>query len=169
MRICSVEGCDKKHFGKGYCNKHYINLKRHNNPLYVAPRYNHSKKCSVIDCNRKYYGKGYCQLHYQRFKNHGSTLYTGHERHGMTHSSEFIIWTGMIQRCTNKNAANYSRYGGRGITVCERWRNSFLAFYEDMGPRPFPEAQIDREKNDKGYYKSNCRWVTRIVNMRNRG
>lgn len=81
---------------------------------------------------------------------------------------EYRIWQGMIQRCVNKRGAAYHRYGGRGITVCDRWQNSFAAFYADMGPRPSPEMQLDRIDNDKGYSRENCRWATRQQNVMNR-
>jgi hypothetical protein len=74
----------------------------------------------------------------------------------------------MINRCTNVNNEAYNDYGGRGITVCDRWLNSFEAFYEDMGPRPSPNHSIDREENDLGYYKDNCRWATRVEQNNNR-
>ena len=82
--------------------------------------------------------------------------------------SEYGLWCSMKKRCYSKNHTSYKYYGGRGITVCDRWRNSFDAFLEDMGKRPFPKAQIDRRDNDNGYFKENCRWVTRTENMRNR-
>jgi len=59
-------------------------------------------------------------------------------------------------------------YGGRGITVCDEWRYSFIRFNEDMGERPGCQYQIDRIDNAKGYFKENCRWVTRLVNARNK-
>jgi hypothetical protein len=87
--------------------------------------------------------------------------------HGLSDSPEYGIWQAMIKRCTKPNDPAYSDYGGRGITVTDRWLNSFEAFYEDMGPRPSPDHSIDREENDKGYYKENCRWVTRIEQANN--
>lgn len=88
--------------------------------------------------------------------------------HGMTSTAEYRSWKAMIRRCTNSNDKSYSDYGGRGITVCDRWMNSFEAFYQDMGNRPSVDHSLDREENDKGYYKENCRWATRIEQNNNK-
>lgn len=74
----------------------------------------------------------------------------------------------MRLRCLDPKHKAYPNYGGRGITVCDRWKEDFLAFYSDMGPKPSPDHELDREDNDKGYELGNCRWVTRSVNDRNR-
>lgn len=73
----------------------------------------------------------------------------------------------MKQRCYNPKATQYADYGGRGITVCDRWRYSFHAFLEDMGPRP-PGHSIDRIDSDKGYGPDNCRWADKKTQQRNR-
>lgn len=89
-------------------------------------------------------------------------------KHGMWESREYSSWENMIQRCTNPKAAKYDMYGGRGVTVCERWLNSFQAFYEDMGPRP-ENTSLDRRDSNKGYYKENCKWSNlreQLVNVR---
>lgn len=83
-------------------------------------------------------------------------------------TDEYNIWGGMIQRCTNENSDSYPRYGGRGIKVCDRWLNSFEAFFEDMGPRPSKKHSIDRYPNNDGDYGPfNCRWATTKEQFRN--
>jgi len=73
----------------------------------------------------------------------------------------------MIQRCEYKKNANYYLYGGRGISVCKRWRGAFALFKKDMGDKPTPKHQLDRKNNNGNYCLSNCRWVTRKENQRN--
>lgn len=74
--------------------------------------------------------------------------------------SEYSTWGGMKARCYYLKHKDYKNYGGRGITVCERWRSSFVNFLLDMGPRPSSIHTLDRRNNVKGYDKSNCRWAT---------
>src|SRR3990172_5527061 len=87
--------------------------------------------------------------------------------HGMSKTNEYRIWSGIIKRCENKNCRNWLRYGGRGIKICERWRNSFQAFYKDMGPRPSLAHSIDRINAGGNYEPSNCRWATYKEQARN--
>jgi len=85
--------------------------------------------------------------------------------HGMHKTTIYKLWTSMMQRCTNPAGKDYPRYGGRGITVCERWTR-FENFYADMGLRPEGKT-LDRIDNDKGYSPDNCRWATLQEQMRN--
>ncbi len=86
-------------------------------------------------------------------------------KHGMYGSPEYKTWQGMKQRCYNKSFQQYADYGGRGITVCERWM-SFENFLEDMSKRP-EGMSLDRIDNEKGYSKENCRWTTEYEQKRN--
>lgn len=90
-----------------------------------------------------------------------------HWRHGGCDSREYQTWSSVKQRCLNSLYAGYANYGGRGISVCERWLNSFEAFCEDMGPSPSGEHSIDRIDNDGNYEPGNCRWATKGEQMRN--
>ena len=82
-------------------------------------------------------------------------------------SPEYTTWVHMIQRCHNTANKDYKNYGGRGITVCDLWRESFEAFYMMVGPRPFPKATIDRTDVNKGYEPGNCTWASRTQQNRN--
>ncbi|NOV25919.1 hypothetical protein E5S69_20670 [Cupriavidus necator] len=88
--------------------------------------------------------------------------------HGLSYTPEYRAWQTMRLRCCNPDNAAYADYGGRGITVCDRWLDSPENFLADMGQKPSPKHELDRIDNDKGYSPGNCRWATRKVNDRNR-
>lgn len=90
----------------------------------------------------------------------------GHSQGGKR-SKIYMVWGSMIRRCTNPEHKYYSDYGGRGITVCGRWMK-FPDFLKDMGKDWKSGLTLDRENNEKGYYKKNCRWVTWKQQQRNR-
>jgi hypothetical protein len=82
-------------------------------------------------------------------------------------SPEYRAWVHIHSRCTDSNASDYPRYGGRGIMVCERW-DSFENFLADMGPRPSAKHSIDRINNDGNYEPGNCQWATTIEQANNK-
>lgn len=98
--------------------------------------------------------------------NRGMKLYRHGHHAGGKKTSTYSIWVGIIRRCLNEKNAAYPRYGGRGITVCDRWR-VFTNFLEDMGERP-DGLSLDRIDNSQGYYPENCRWADAKTQSRNR-
>ena len=82
--------------------------------------------------------------------------------------TEYSIWCSMIKRRENPNCKAYPNYGGRGIKVCESWRNDFLAFLNDVGHRPSYDLSLDRIDNDGDYEPGNVRWATRKEQANNK-
>ena len=134
--------------------------------------------CSFAGLNKRRNAQWQCQCSCGTFKVvlsqnllRGSTQSCGClqrvRTHGLTYTPEYIVWAGMNARCRDINNTKYQNYGGRGITVCERWRTSFAAFLEDMGTRPSPHHTIERLDNNVGYEPSNCCWKTWKEQARN--
>jgi hypothetical protein len=81
--------------------------------------------------------------------------------HNRRPSPEYQAWVGMVRRCHYEAAPNFPAYGGRGISVCDEWRNSYIVFREHAGRRPSSAYSLDRINNDGNYEPGNVRWATR--------
>lgn len=113
------------------------------------------------------------------FQNWGQTASCGcligeaNSRRSTTHGEsrrtpEYVVWNKIKQRCGNPNNSHYSYYGGRGISVCQEWQNSYETFLDYVGRRPSPEHELDRYPNNNGNYEpGNVRWATKTEQMNN--
>lgn len=97
-------------------------------------------------------------------------LLKANTKHGKTGTIEYRLWAGVLTRCYNTKEQSYQHYGGRGITVCARWRGAggFENFLSDMGPRPAKGLEIERRNNELGYAPDNCYWATKETQANNK-
>lgn len=102
----------------------------------------------------------------KRKTTHGQSNYQNNKEQRQT--KEYATWCAMKRRCFDEKDKRYMDYGGRGITVCEEWKNDFSKFFQDMGLAPDKKYQVDRINNELGYSKDNCKWVTQKENSNNK-
>lgn len=106
--------------------------------------------------------------HIESAKRNGKLTKGPISKHRLSHTPEYAVWKAMKQRCGNPNDAGYKHYGGLGVSVCERWKESFDNFIQDMGFRPSDLHSIDRTNPYGNYEPENCRWVTLDVQANNK-
>lgn len=120
----------------------------------------------LCDCGKE----TYCtktQLKHNRKKSCGCLRSLGNVKHGNCYHPLYSTWSSMKNRCYNTNEKRYSDYGGRGIVVCDRWKESFNNFLEDMGEKPTPQHSLDRIDADGNYEPKNCRWADDFIQTQN--
>lgn len=122
----------------------------------------------VIVCNHELKRKGIRSCGCLRSETvRDRQLTHGASRREGKNNAEYVAWRSMLTRVTNSQAINFDDYGGRGITVCDRWLNSFESFLEDMGPKPSKAHSLDRINNNGNYEPGNCRWATQVEQNNN--
>lgn len=123
-------------------------------PSRVANRNYSCRKCESASARRRYH------------RDHQDSR--RHEYHGAVGTPEYKAWAGMRERCFNPDHHGYLNYGARGISVCDRWNQSFKTFLADMGRRPSSQHSLDRIDVDGNYEPDNCRWATAKEQVENR-
>lgn len=139
-----------------------------------APKWKPTDICAAPGCDSAVRTRGYCLKHYQRLCKTGvlelrSRAGSANPNWRGGKATHPLYWSyhAMLDRCYKLSCPRYDSYGGRGITVCERWRSDFWAFVADMGDRP-PAMSLDRRNNDGPYSPENCRWADASTQSKNR-
>ena len=186
--ICVVEGCATGVARKGtrwlqMCSAHRSRKWKYGDPLAGPPIHRRTRPtsdvCSIQGCGNPHDSHGLCAKHASRRRRHGADLVLV-EQHGLSGNPLYGIWKAMHDRCSNTKHPAFHRYGGRGITVCDRWcgTEGLLRFVEDMGERPSdpkgwqssrPYWSLDRIDPNGNYGPSNCRWADPKTQAANKG
>ena len=177
---CIIEDCNNqgkphrngyRYFPRGYCSSHYKKFAKENRDIIEASKIK-PNCCSVEGCDAlPPYKKELCNKHYTRNLKYKDVNFVEKRREGQTTHPLYNTYYGMKGRCLQENDKDYPRYGGRGITICDRWLgvDGFFNFIEDMDERP-KGYTLDRKDTNSDYTPNNCRWAdahTQSGNKRN--
>jgi hypothetical protein len=173
-KLCSVDGCGSSVVSRSLCRFHY-QRKRNNKDLNSPKRIDSCKGeiCSVNGCGKSVLSKMLCENHYRSAlrKNKDPLCGLRNNMHGLSYNRLYKIWCSIISRCYNVKDSAYYNYGGRGIKVCKRWKESVSNFVNDImkeiGERPSIYYSLDRINNNKNYESGNMKWSTRTEQNRN--
>jgi predicted GIY-YIG superfamily endonuclease len=121
---------------------------------------NHKKILCLCDCGKTKYIAPYLLVTKECVSCGCKTSHLFKKKHGQTNTPEFRAWSKIIEWCYNPNTKSYKHYGGKGITVCETWKNNFESFLADMGHKPLNTDCLGRKNTSDNFCKENCEWST---------